>query len=992
MLRKTFWSVVLGLGFWLCAGFLGAAGAAAGTDVVDLSQAPGAAQAPAQSDPSWRQQNIAPIIQLLKQQAEKLEALDARYPGQFTDQVARLKADISLLESDRINIAPTWTNLTTVGEWFKLHFVETDAKAYVWPGTRSIWIYEQNFNTLTPEEKASVLLHELNHIKGGGEKEAYIRQYEYLRLLGKTDEPGRHLSGEMVNVLDNLAQLGVIPQTKSNLEPFKKDALDASLGLDVLYPIVRDGLDAALAASSNTRPGSTRPASPPREALPPSWSPAFTQVQNTGHSFGPWAENQLYNTPQEAAQAGLRAYLKNTASGSKYYDQRRNMAQWSGPVELWQSGRLADGYSVYTYGATFTPLLWDGSDLQEAEERLQIDGGAGQFALLLYVQSVPREVQGKPTAYALYGVREYVPNRPPVVEEITCEGTLRRGQSVVWHARTSDPDGDTVLVRWYVETWRGGSLEWRHIGDGRDLTWAIPANLYGCDALGAVRAYAVDSKGGIGRGDSWVNPATGQRERISLNLTGQQEYIDVESVTQEPAAVDAGKPVTLTALVRAASPGELRAAWTVNGAPLPAGPVTPLGLDQRTGAYRYKVQCTMTAVRGSGGESTGTLVVENVVNGSSIGKSPTINFRIVFTDKDYQEKAAAQQQDRLASAAAILSRVAARAGELQPNLQVFQRFNLYQIGNQLVDVNSRLQHYLRWRAGQDKADQAWGQNYTVSLLHGDLDALLKSLQELAPTLGLSGGAAAAEALTRTDYSEETLKIKLAAAVQGVSAVTTLQDRAAGYLREVQQLDAELQKAGELAPEQHQEERARLGGILAELKNITIYPNVELLQQALAGLRDGAAKLGLAATGQSTAPASPQPPAAAGGQEVTIMVNNQVLRPDVPARVINGRTMVPVRFVAQALNCAVDWDQATSTVIITSPGKNRARPPVNRTGRINILVDGRLLSPDVPPLLLSGRTMVPVRFVAEALGATVDWNGATQTVLIKRAAGAARQGR
>lgn len=92
-------------------------------------------------------------------------------------------------------------------------------------------------------------------------------------------------------------------------------------------------------------------------------------------------------------------------------------------------------------------------------------------------------------------------------------------------------------------------------------------------------------------------------------------------------------------------------------------------------------------------------------------------------------------------------------------------------------------------------------------------------------------------------------------------------------------------------------------------------------------------------------------------------------------------MVPVRFVAQALNCQVDWDDAAQTVIITSQGYNKNSPPANNTGQINILINGRLANPDVAPQTMNGRIMVPVRLIAEALGANVKWDDQTQTVII-----------
>lgn len=55
--------------------------------------------------------------------------------------------------------------------------------------------------------------------------------------------------------------------------------------------------------------------------------------------------------------------------------------------------------------------------------------------------------------------------------------------------------------------------------------------------------------------------------------------------------------------------------------------------------------------------------------------------------------------------------------------------------------------------------------------------------------------------------------------------------------------------------------------------------------------------------------------------------------------------------------------------------------------ITIVVNGRVVASDVPPFMQGDRVFVPIRFVSEALGARVDWNGTTRTVTITTGAGA-----
>ncbi|MCL2576562.1 MAG: stalk domain-containing protein [Defluviitaleaceae bacterium] len=93
--------------------------------------------------------------------------------------------------------------------------------------------------------------------------------------------------------------------------------------------------------------------------------------------------------------------------------------------------------------------------------------------------------------------------------------------------------------------------------------------------------------------------------------------------------------------------------------------------------------------------------------------------------------------------------------------------------------------------------------------------------------------------------------------------------------------------------------------------------------------------------------------------------------DAPFISSEGRTMVPVRFVADAMGATTDWNGATQTVTITPQGR----------GAINLVV-GQALPDDMgTPEIVGGRTFVPVRFVAVRMGGGVDWNAASQTVTI-----------
>jgi hypothetical protein len=96
--------------------------------------------------------------------------------------------------------------------------------------------------------------------------------------------------------------------------------------------------------------------------------------------------------------------------------------------------------------------------------------------------------------------------------------------------------------------------------------------------------------------------------------------------------------------------------------------------------------------------------------------------------------------------------------------------------------------------------------------------------------------------------------------------------------------------------------------------------------------------------------------------------------------MNGRVMVPVRGVFEHMNANVMWDAAAGVVTATR-GNDTIRLPVNSQFAD---VNGRRVRLDTPASISSGRTMVPLRFISEALGAEVKWVADTRTVEIRSA--------
>jgi hypothetical protein len=105
-------------------------------------------------------------------------------------------------------------------------------------------------------------------------------------------------------------------------------------------------------------------------------------------------------------------------------------------------------------------------------------------------------------------------------------------------------------------------------------------------------------------------------------------------------------------------------------------------------------------------------------------------------------------------------------------------------------------------------------------------------------------------------------------------------------------------------------------------------------------------------------------------------------PDVEPMMIDGRVMVPLRGVFEHMGAYVDWDSATQTVT-TRSGANQVQL---RIGSFRADVNGQSVGLDSPAMLYAGRAMVPLRFISESLGATVNWLATTHTVQIITAGG------
>lgn len=115
----------------------------------------------------------------------------------------------------------------------------------------------------------------------------------------------------------------------------------------------------------------------------------------------------------------------------------------------------------------------------------------------------------------------------------------------------------------------------------------------------------------------------------------------------------------------------------------------------------------------------------------------------------------------------------------------------------------------------------------------------------------------------------------------------------------------------------------------------------------------------------------------GEREIVVTINGNPVSFDQPPVMQNDRTLVPLRAIFEALGGSVEWEDSTQTVTSV-----RGSTTVKLTIGSNLLyVNGTPIELDVPAQLIGGRTLVPVRAVAESFRCHVDWDDETQTVLI-----------
>jgi len=126
------------------------------------------------------------------------------------------------------------------------------------------------------------------------------------------------------------------------------------------------------------------------------------------------------------------------------------------------------------------------------------------------------------------------------------------------------------------------------------------------------------------------------------------------------------------------------------------------------------------------------------------------------------------------------------------------------------------------------------------------------------------------------------------------------------------------------------------------------------------------------------PANTQKPPDAPDNTISVTINDQeVVFADQLPVIIDGRTLVPVRGVFEALGFKVSWDDDTRTAVLTKYDYEVCISVGSNTFNTN----GIDYTLDVPAQIINGRTMVPLRLPLESVGYKLDWLSTTHTITI-----------
>jgi hypothetical protein len=115
-------------------------------------------------------------------------------------------------------------------------------------------------------------------------------------------------------------------------------------------------------------------------------------------------------------------------------------------------------------------------------------------------------------------------------------------------------------------------------------------------------------------------------------------------------------------------------------------------------------------------------------------------------------------------------------------------------------------------------------------------------------------------------------------------------------------------------------------------------------------------------------------------QVRVTIDGKLQNYEQPPVIRDGSTLVPLRAIFESMGAAVAWDSATQT----ATGRKGNTTISLKIGESKAVKNGQTIDLDVPAQLINGNTMAPARFIGEAFGGELQWDGKSRTVQIKTA--------
>ncbi len=116
-----------------------------------------------------------------------------------------------------------------------------------------------------------------------------------------------------------------------------------------------------------------------------------------------------------------------------------------------------------------------------------------------------------------------------------------------------------------------------------------------------------------------------------------------------------------------------------------------------------------------------------------------------------------------------------------------------------------------------------------------------------------------------------------------------------------------------------------------------------------------------------------------GEEIRVILEGTELDFDVPPQIVNGRVLVPMRKIFESFGLTVTWDNT----LRSARGRNEAMDVLFIIGSDKAVINGLAYDLDVPAQIIGGSTMVPLRFLSEHMDYNVVWNGDSQLILLSK---------